>query len=197
MKRMSGVRLLGIALLLSLAVLVACGGDDDDDDADATSEPTSEVTTEATEASTTEATSEPADTATAEATTDDDSEGDDGDSAGASAQCPLTAEEVSEALGETVEESSCTFYPPNGASPNAIFVRVGSAACSDEGREAMRFDQEYDGLDIEAYSSSEGRASLLVCTDAAFNVSVDIFDDEAAALAAADALARIVLEREQ
>jgi hypothetical protein len=170
-------RRVAVAMVV-LGLLAGCG---DDDATDATDR------TEATDAT--------------DATDDTEATGGspDAGSAGAAAdRCPLSADQVSEALGAPVErdEASCTFFPADTFSPNATFVRQSSVAC-DEGYPAdLGYEESLDGFGTEAYAQRDTTAGvqILVCDDAPFEVVVDIVGDPEAALAAAEQLARLVLD---
>jgi len=123
-----------------------------------------------------------------------------GGSAGAAGTdpCPLTAEEVTAALGATVENdgTGCSFYPPDeGTNPRAVLVRLPPLACEDVEATGLAHEP-YDGLGVDAYlySAPAVPARILVCTDAPFDLSTEIAGDEAASRAATEGLARLVLE---
>jgi hypothetical protein len=111
--------------------------------------------------------------------------------AGPSSACPLSVEQVSEALGVSMEKEAdvCMF---SGPSQSLIYVPLPSLACSDAVVRDPTFEMEpYEGLGVTAYTSTVG-TELLVCTDPPFSMTVDItpslddlVDDATAASAAA------------
>jgi hypothetical protein len=114
-------------------------------------------------------------------------------------RCPLTAEQVSQAVGGTVTgpDSSCSFFPPEGTAsawPNAAFVLQSTAACAADMRAAMGFKESLDGLGVTAYAADMADGSwVLVCRDGApFEIRVDRAG-AAESRQAAVALARKVL----
>jgi hypothetical protein len=129
---------------------------------------------------------------------------------GPSNDCPLSAEQVSEVLGVTVEKEAtlCMF---DGPSQNVTYVRQVSFACSEGVIGDPSFEMEpFDGLGVGAYAAPQG-ADLLVCTDPPFEITVDITPDlddlvadataasaaaEVSERAAAEELARLVLAGE-
>ena len=169
-------------VVTALGLLAGCGGDDDD------------ATDAFDQTETTEATGR-----TDEAASEDESSEDSG-GGGSADRCPLTAEQVGEAVGTEMEDesSSCTFFPTGDFDASVVFVRTSPIQCSEEGLEASRLSESFDGLGVEAYTSGSDDSSpnILVCTDTPFDISVSIGTDRAAALAAAEQLARIVLENE-
>jgi hypothetical protein len=111
----------------------------------------------------------------------------------------LSADQVSEALGATVEKeesgSSCSFFPPDKSSPRVFLVRLPALACTEEYLEATGLEyQPYDALEVEAYATSgSSPASIIVCSDDPFDINVEIPGDAAASLAAASELAQVIL----
>lgn len=126
--------------------------------------------------------------------------------------CPLTAAEVGEVVGVTVQQdtTTCMFEPQPGTEPRILYVRQVSFACSEAVVKDPSFTYvPYDGLGVQAYASSEG-GDLLVCTNPPFEITVAITPDldaivadaEAASAAAraseraaAEQLARLILGR--
>ncbi|MFN2420350.1 MAG: hypothetical protein ABR527_03070 [Gemmatimonadota bacterium] len=130
----------------------------------------------------------------------DPSEADDEGSAAGIDRCPLSAEQVSEVLGQdmTVDEASCSFYPADESAilPNASFNVQLSLACSEDGLSGMDYEQPVGGIGDAAYVQ-RGRADgtwLLVCAgDSPFELRVDSGSGDDASQAAAEELARRVL----
>ncbi|MGD9903619.1 MAG: hypothetical protein AB7U83_09115 [Vicinamibacterales bacterium] len=111
-------------------------------------------------------------------------------------RCPLTAEQVSAAVGGAVDgpDSSCSFFAEDKALPNAAFVAQAREACSEEMRREFDYADGVADLGHPAYVKDGGDGSwVLVCTgNAPFEIRVDVANDERAR-AAAVALARVVL----
>jgi hypothetical protein len=117
---------------------------------------------------------------------------------GDTTRCPLTAEQVGEVLGATVERDgdACTFYPPEAFSPRALFIPL-RGACEDLRMSDPRLES-FQGLGVEAYAySAPGVPSrILVCGDAPFDISAEIPDEEERSVTAVEELARLALEGE-
>lgn len=112
--------------------------------------------------------------------------------------CPLTAEEVSEVIGETIagpeSSTNCDF---GQTFPSVFFDYQPASACTPEGHgevDGDRYVDAVDGLGLDAYSMRVSLGvSLLVCNgDRPFTVLVDGVEGDP--LAAAVALARLVLD---
>lgn len=172
---MAARRSRGFALVtgvLVAATLVACGGDDDGDAAGSDNGDGGSETTGSTAASS----------------------GDGGD------PCPLTVEQVSEAVGATVElsEGVCLFQHPEDINPSVTFVRQVPFACGDAVVSDPEFGMEpYDGLSVDAYASAPDLSvgTILVCTDPPFEIQVDLTASSGELDIAAE-LAELVLENE-
>jgi hypothetical protein len=209
-----GGRRISIALALSLATALAACGDDDDDTAGpvATTVGATGATTASSpgEGGSTDATTaNPADDDGTTATSADD-EGAEaaatttaasaGGSAGGGARerCPLTLEQIAGVLGVEVEEEggACLFFPVTGGlEPRALYVQQTPIVCDESVRSELGYDEELDGLGVEAYVAPKGTvgAVVLVCTDPPFEVNVDHPSDPAVARTQAEELARLVL----
>jgi hypothetical protein len=163
-----------IAVLAATLLIAACGGDVDDNAGPAPTSAERNSTSDATD---------PTDAAS--------SSGPD---------CPLTAKEVGEVLGTTVEQSEgvCSFSPGAnaGIEPSAGLLPQGEApVCEKNFREAQGYTEALDGLDADAYfkpDTSVTDAELLVCADSPFVISVDTVD-AADAKPAAKQLASLAL----
>ncbi len=113
------------------------------------------------------------------------------------ARCPLTAEQVSAALGATVEltPGACQFFPPNGASPTALFVGgQGAFLCQGDYAAQLGYTEPIDGFGARAYVQRGSVARILVCGDSPFEVSAEVPGDQAASLDAAKELARLAAD---
>lgn len=104
----------------------------------------------------------------------------------------------------------CMFEPEPGKEPRVLYVRQVAFACSDAVVKDPSFELEpYDGLEVPAFASATG-GDLLVCTNPPFEITVDITpalddimaDSDAASAAAraseraaAERLARLILAR--
>jgi hypothetical protein len=112
------------------------------------------------------------------------------------AKCPLTAEQVSAALGATVEltPGACQFFPPNGASPTALFVGQVSLMCQGDYAAQLGYTEPIDGFGERAYVQRGSVARILVCGDSPFEVSAEIPGDQAASLDAAKELAELAVD---
>jgi hypothetical protein len=109
--------------------------------------------------------------------------------------CPLTAEDVSEAIGATFTETStdCSFETGAGVFPSVDFGYLGASTCTPESLRQEGYSDAVDGLGVDAYSMLYSLGvSLIVCNgDQPFGVIVDgIQGDD---LTAAVALAKLVL----
>jgi hypothetical protein len=159
------LRRIGATALVAAALLSACGGDDDDD-------------------------------ATASAVEDDDGS-DGGETRAAADRCPLSAEQVSAALGAPVDkdEPSCTFYPADDVLPNATFVRQVAFACDGDLPAELGYEGKLDGLGVETFVQPDVATGtqILVCTDAPFEIVIDMGGDSGPEIEAAMELARLVL----
>jgi hypothetical protein len=107
--------------------------------------------------------------------------------------CPLTAEEVSEAIGVTGTHPGsevCEFG--TGIGNSASYSDQLDVACTRASLRKAGYSDAVDGLGVAAYSHVEGLGmALVVCNgDHPFEVHVDIIGDQ---VAAAVALARLVL----
>ena len=178
-----GARILGVAAaVVVMATLVGCG-DDDDEGGDAAGPTTSSLADD-------------------EGSSDDEDGSEDDDSnapPAASGECPLTAEQVSEVLGAPVEEAACTFFPPAdaaSAAPNANIIRQVAFACEEEARAEVGYEEPLDGFDVDAYVKRETvyGDQILVCVDPPLEIWVDMLEDHEGAVAAAEELARLVIE---
>jgi hypothetical protein len=169
------------AVVAALLLLVGCGGDDGD----------GESSPSVTERDDTSAT---ASTEAADSSAPDDSEG----SGGASDdRCPLTEDEVSEVLAATVvDEGACTFFPPEDLLPSAGFVLQLAFACDGDFPAEVGYEEPLEGLGVDAYVQRETvfGTQILVCEDRPFEVYADMPGDSEADFAAAEQLARLVLE---
>jgi hypothetical protein len=115
--------------------------------------------------------------------------------------CPLTAEEVSNAIGETVfgpaRLSACEFGPDGfgpGVLLGAYYKAQPASACTQESLRKVGGGIPVDGLGVDAYAYRSGLGmTVIVCNgDHPFEVhSVSDGDD----LAAAVRLAKLVLNR--
>lgn len=116
-------------------------------------------------------------------------------SGGSNARCPLSAEQVSAALGATVDkdEASCTYFPPDAAFPNATFVRQLALACDSRYLSELGYSESLSGLGKKAFIQRSAPAHVLVCTDSPFEIEVDIPGNSDAAIAAVQQLAKDVL----
>jgi hypothetical protein len=162
-----------IALMLSALVwLSGCGGGNEGDG------PAEE--TEATSVSTT---ADPSDKDVATTQVD---------------RCPLTAEQVSQVLGQPVEidEPSCSFFPPTDGMPNASFNLQVAWACTEDMLAEGGYEVSVSGIGDAAYvqpGMADGTWLLVCAGDAPFEIRVDGGNGDNAAQAAAEELARIVL----
>jgi hypothetical protein len=124
----------------------------------------------------------------------------DGASAGGGAfnRCPLTAEQVSAAVGAPVKgpDTACGFFPVDDTKmlPNAFFVLQVAFACNGNMPAEMGYTQRVEGFDVAAYVADMANGThVLVCrAGRPFEISVDVADD-AKARTAATRLAREVL----
>ena len=112
--------------------------------------------------------------------------------------CPLTAEQVSEVIGETItgpaSSTDCYF---GQTFPSVSFEYLPASACAPEDHgqvDGDRYVDAVDGLGLDAYSMPVSLGvSLLVCDgDRPFSVLADGIEGDP--LAAAIALARLVLD---
>lgn len=183
-----------LALVVAVASLLVASCSDDGEDsaepADTTASSTaSSPTTSGGDGSTTAA---PATTAA----TSDPGPGTTAPTSGSPDRCPLTAEQVSEVIGVTMEDvGGCVFFPPEKSDPSALFVRQVSFACNDDIRQQNGYEEAFDGLGVEAYvkrGTSYG-VQILVCEEQPFEVAANLTDDDAASQTAAEALARLAL----
>ena len=116
-------------------------------------------------------------------------------------RCPLTAEQVTAAVGAPVTgpDTSCSFFPPPAAPaarPNAAFVLQVSIACTGNVPAENGYKERLEGLGVQAYVADMADGSwVLVCRERApFEVRVDRAG-VSAAREAATTLARQVLAR--
>jgi len=113
-------------------------------------------------------------------------------------RCPLTAEQVSSAVGAQVKgpDSSCSFFPVDEAKllPSAAYVKQVNFACSGNIPAQNGYSETLEGLGQPAYVADRADGSwILVCRSGApFEIRVDASGREAARTAAT-ALARQVL----
>jgi hypothetical protein len=113
-------------------------------------------------------------------------------------RCPLTAEQVSAAVGSPVKgpDSSCGFFPADDTKiiPHALFVQQVAIACSGTLPAEIGYTDKIDGLGHTAYVADMADGShVLVCRgNTPFEISVDLAD-ASKARAAAMTLARQVL----
>ena len=113
-------------------------------------------------------------------------------------RCPLTAEQVSAAVGTPVKEpdTACGFYPVDDAKllPNVTFVRQNAIACRGSLPAESGYEDQVNGLGPTAYSNESADGLwLLVCQGSTpFEVRVDAQGADLRR-AAAIALARQVL----
>jgi hypothetical protein len=113
-------------------------------------------------------------------------------------RCPLTAEQVSAAVGAQVKgpDSTCSFFPADedNVRPNAAYVPQVSFACSGKTPAENDYSETLAGLEQPAYIADRFDGTwILVCRSGApFEIRVDLSGNEAAR-AAATALARQVL----
>lgn len=191
-----------VAAGMAVLVLGGCGGGDD-----GTAEPAAATTAAAATSAGEDTTETPAPETSAAAPADPDTTAVPADGPATTAapaaggtpnRCPLSAEQVSSALGAVVEDvGGCIFFPPDGSAPSAVFVRQVQFACNDDFPSELGYAETYDGLGLRAYMKQESADSalLLVCEEPQpFEISAEIPGDPAAALVAADALARLALE---
>ena len=114
-------------------------------------------------------------------------------------RCPLTAEQVSSALGTRVKgpDSSCSFFPADEskAFPSAAYVKQVPFICSGNTPADDGYTEKVDGLGTQAYVADRADGSwILVCRSGApFEIRVDAPPNPATARAAATALARQIL----
>ena len=127
-------------------------------------------------------------------------------SAGASApaartapnRCPLTAEQVSAAVGSPVKgpDSICAFVSADDTKimPRVLFNLQADVACNETMRAEMGYKDKVDGLGPAAYAGDLADGThLLVCRGKTpFEINVDLADSSRARAAAAE-LARQVL----
>jgi hypothetical protein len=110
----------------------------------------------------------------------------------------LSAEQVGSALGATVakDDAACTYFPTDAASPNASFVRQFALACEGSGPADLGYTETLDGLGEKAYVQRDTAlgTTILVCSDRPFEIVVDVVGDSAAALDAAQQLAKEALD---
>ena len=122
-----------------------------------------------------------------------------GSNSAANDRCPLTAEQVSTALGATVDkdEAACTFYPKDDYSntPNASFNLQLDLACDSGGPAEAGYNQKLDGLGVDGYVQPDTAVGtmILACAKPPFEVTVDKGSDSAGELEAAKQLAKKVL----
>ena len=113
-------------------------------------------------------------------------------------RCPLTAEQVTAAVGSPVKppDSSCGFFPAdeNKLLPHVLFVIQSNLACNAAMLTELGFKEKVDGLGVTAYVADQADGThILVCREnATFDLSVDLADN-VKARAAAMTLARQIL----
>src|SRR5262245_909693 len=111
-------------------------------------------------------------------------------------RCPLTADQVSAAVGAQVKgpDSSCSFFPADESKtwPSATFVKQNAMACSTTGRGQLDYKETVDGLGYPAYIHDGADGSwVLVCRGPdQFEMRVDMAN-QANSRAGAIALARL------
>lgn len=115
----------------------------------------------------------------------------------ASDRCPLTAEQVSAAVGAPVKgpDTACGFFPVDERIvPHALYVRQVAIACDGDLPAEIGYTEKLDGLGVTAYVADMADGThVLVCRPGRpFEISVDLADDSKARIAAAR-LAREVL----
>lgn len=167
--------------LVVLALSAGCGGDDGESGDAAAPAPTE--------------TGSSTDTTDTADTTDSDS------GTGLGFDCPLSAEQVGEILGASVEkdEPSCSYAPGGnvGSVPAAGFIGQLAELCEGDFITENGYTEPVEGLGVDAYLRTDGAATaeIWVCADDAFLLYVDTGDSNTdAAVAAAEALALAALE---
>jgi hypothetical protein len=117
-------------------------------------------------------------------------------------RCPLTAEQVSAALGAKVEgpDSACSFFPSKGLTPSAGYTMQMTNFCAgDAAATSMLVDMGYteklDGLGVPAHIGDRtSGVTVLVCRSGTpFELRVDVPAGKAKARKAAIALAKQIL----
>jgi hypothetical protein len=88
--------------------------------------------------------------------------------AAAPSRCPLTAEQVSAAVGAPINgpDVACMFYPDDDptVSPNVTFVRQVSFACSGTMPAEVGYKEQVPGLGVAAHIADDAEGMrILVC----------------------------------
>ncbi len=105
-------------------------------------------------------------------------------------------------LGVTVEKTNetCHYSPADGGGlPVAVFFTLMPGVCNEAWATGTGYTEPVTSLDTEAYLRTDGEATaqIAVCAAAPFDVAVDALgEDTEVGVAAAETLARMVLEAE-
>jgi hypothetical protein len=115
--------------------------------------------------------------------------------------CPLSAEQVSDALGATVEKDAgaCTYFPAgDNVTPNAAFNRQHSFICDEPERSDAGYKEALDGLTEKAYVQPDTALGtmILVCSKNTFEITVDMAGGSGPEIEAGKKLAALVLAGE-
>jgi hypothetical protein len=107
---------------------------------------------------------------------------DDGGSGRDGFSCPLSAEEVGDVLGASVDkdDTTCTYAPSGGELPSAGFMAQLVDLCDQGFPEANGYTEPVGGIGADAFLKTDGAATaeLWVCAPDAFLVWVDTGDSD-------------------